>query len=195
MKLAHHFASTMLLACSTLFVANPAANAGKHHRHRKAPCCSTCGQEVCVGKSEIEEIELPTFDCETESVCIPAVRFPWQCGPPKCGWVRKVAVMTESKMKMEKCVWSWSVKDLCEECQQPLPVEIPSAEPPQVEEGTTEIEAAVPPAPPAPSVDQSARNLAVPPVMPASFRSIPTQNVAPAPAKLVDSLSSRKLRR
>lgn len=45
--------------------------------------CDRCRGPYCVGKSDIVDVEKHCWKIECEDVCIPAVRFPWECGGSK----------------------------------------------------------------------------------------------------------------
>jgi hypothetical protein len=106
-------------------VYSPAVHAGKHHRPPRL-CCQTCGQEVCKGTAQLETYDQTVFDCKTERVCIPPVRFPWESGKLKCGWIREVAVLSRKKVERKQCVWDWNVQPICPDCQQEKPTELES---------------------------------------------------------------------
>ncbi|CAN0496398.1 unnamed protein product [Hapterophycus canaliculatus] len=66
---------------STLLVAASASAVG--------PCCFFCQKGRCQVEVDVEEVDVAGFDVECEAICIPPLRFPWECGPlKKCGKVR-----------------------------------------------------------------------------------------------------------
>lgn len=80
-------------------------------------CCSVCEQKVCHLEVDRQEIDVDCFEVECEDVCIPPVRFWWECGPIKrCGKVRTVnKLVTRSRTEIE-CSYDWSVVTICRAC-------------------------------------------------------------------------------
>ncbi len=65
-------------------------------------------------------VEVPCFDTECETICIPPVRFPWECGPlRRCGKVRRVNRLVLDTREETVCQYNWSAKLLCcPQCRQ-----------------------------------------------------------------------------
>ena len=86
------------------------ASAGPH-------ACCVCQQKVCHLEVGQEEVDVSCFEVECEDVCIPPVRFWWECGPIKrCGKVRTVNKLTTESYTVTECTYDWSVKTICREC-------------------------------------------------------------------------------
>ena len=125
--------------------------------------CSACySAPKCVGSAELVDVEKNCWNVECEDICVPAVRFPWECGgnkltlfslfkkkyrkgcgyaactdagcdggcssagccdgsgcsagckvcvPPKCGFVRNVAVLRKEKYTSQECEYSLEIQD------------------------------------------------------------------------------------
>lgn len=94
---------TGLIATATFMMASTTAFAF-------GPCCCFCEEGRCQVKVEREEVETKSFDVECEKICIPPLRFPWECGPlKKCGSVRCIKKLKSTKGTKEVCVYDWSV--------------------------------------------------------------------------------------
>ena len=104
-------------------------------------CCSNgccCCEAVCCPKCIVEDVEKKCWNVESEYVCIPGIRFPWQhakntcscgtncgcgdrccdegcccCPAPKCGKVRCVNVLEEEKYTCQECGYEWNVQCVC----------------------------------------------------------------------------------
>lgn len=80
-------------------------------------CCRICKVKICnvtVGK---EEIESNCFECEAVDICIPPVRFWWECGPLRqCGKIRTVNRLTTHSTTKTVCTYDWSVATVCRPC-------------------------------------------------------------------------------
>lgn len=86
------------------------ASAGHH-------ACCVCQQKVCHLEIGEEEVDVNCFDVECEDVCIPPVRFWWECGPiNRCGKVRTVHKLTTESHKKTECTYDWSVVTICRPC-------------------------------------------------------------------------------
>ncbi|MCM2370353.1 hypothetical protein [Aporhodopirellula aestuarii] len=85
------------------------------------PCCCFCQEGRCQVTVEREEVETKEFVCECEAICIPPLRFPWECGPlKKCGKVRCVKTLGSVKGKETICVYDWSAIHCCPSCRSKL---------------------------------------------------------------------------
>ena len=81
------------------------------------PCCCFCEEGRCQVKVEREEVETKEFTCECETICIPPIRFPWQCGPLKnCGKIRTIKKLGTVKGKKSICVYDWTAIQCCPSC-------------------------------------------------------------------------------
>ncbi|TWT80163.1 hypothetical protein CA13_15760 [Planctomycetes bacterium CA13] len=81
------------------------------------PCCCFCEEGRCQVKVEKEEVETTKFVVECETICIPPLRFPWECGPlKKCGKVRTIKKLGTEKGKKTVCVYDWSALHCCPSC-------------------------------------------------------------------------------
>ncbi|MFG0266021.1 MAG: hypothetical protein ACF8AM_12865, partial [Rhodopirellula sp. JB055] len=83
------------------------------------PACCFCQAGRCVVEVEKEEVDVTCFDVECETICIPPLRFPWECGPlKKCGKVRTVKKLVTDKKKKTVCTYDWSAIACCPDCRQ-----------------------------------------------------------------------------
>lgn len=82
------------------------------------PACCFCQAGRCSVEVEKEEVDVTCFDVECETICIPPLRFPWECGPlKKCGKVRTVKKLVSDKTKKTVCVYDWSAITCCPDCR------------------------------------------------------------------------------
>ncbi len=82
------------------------------------PCCCFCQAGQCSLKVEREDVDVKVFDVECETICIPPIRFPWQCGPIKrCGRVRVIKNLVTDKVQKPVCVYEWSAIACCPDCR------------------------------------------------------------------------------
>lgn len=77
------------------------------------PACSQCGG-TCVLQARPVTVEETCYDVKCEKICIPAVRFPWDCGPPRCGRARVVSKLTTETFERPDCEYEWV--PVCERC-------------------------------------------------------------------------------
>ncbi|MCC9642113.1 hypothetical protein LOC71_07495 [Rhodopirellula sp. JC740] len=82
------------------------------------PACCFCQAGRCVVEVEKEEVDVKCFDVECETICIPPLRFPWECGPlKKCGKVRTIKKLVTDKKKKTVCTYDWSAITCCPDCR------------------------------------------------------------------------------
>ncbi|MEO9590744.1 hypothetical protein [Rhodopirellula bahusiensis] len=82
------------------------------------PACCFCQAGRCVVEVEKEEVDVKCFDVECEAICIPPLRFPWECGPlKKCGKVRTIKKLVIDKKTKTVCVYDWSAITCCPDCR------------------------------------------------------------------------------
>ena len=76
---------------------------------------------VCCPSYEKEKIEKSGFEIETEQICVPKVRLPWQsCCTPRCARVVCVNRLKKKTIECgEKCVIKWEAKQVCTHCGKP----------------------------------------------------------------------------
>ncbi|MDA1016028.1 MAG: hypothetical protein O3A00_16425, partial [Planctomycetota bacterium] len=77
-------------------------------------CKQPCGH--CVPTSKCVDVKKTCFNVECKTICIPAVRLPWQsCCEARCGEVRAVRILKKSsKVVGQKLVCDWTaVSDCC----------------------------------------------------------------------------------
>ncbi|TWT88523.1 hypothetical protein Mal64_20060 [Pseudobythopirellula maris] len=60
--------------------------------------CDACGSDTCYAEAEEVTVEKHCWEIECEKVCVPPVRFPWQCGGSKL------------------TLFSWLDKNKCGDC-------------------------------------------------------------------------------
>lgn len=81
-------------------------------------CCCFCRAGRCSVKVEKQDVEDTVFDVECEAICIPPIRFPWECGPLKnCGQIRVVKKLVTEKEKRVECTYQWSATACCPQCR------------------------------------------------------------------------------
>ncbi|MEZ6137268.1 MAG: hypothetical protein R3C53_20455 [Pirellulaceae bacterium] len=78
-------------------------------------CCCMCGKKVCVLKVSEEKEDVIGFEVESKEICIPGIKFPWNC-KRNCGGVRHVCVLKEEKKEKTVCKYDWSIKTVCTTC-------------------------------------------------------------------------------
>jgi hypothetical protein len=105
------------------FAANVPAQAGWlcGDGGRKPANCGCQVKWVCCPTYEKEKIEKSGFEVESEHICVPKVKFPWQkCCTPRCAKVICVhRLKKETKECGEKCVIKWEAKQVCVRCCKP----------------------------------------------------------------------------
>ncbi|QDS96005.1 hypothetical protein FF011L_48090 [Roseimaritima multifibrata] len=112
--------STIVLAAGFLLTPTT-TQAGHFHKQKSADCCCVCQQKTCKLNVDVKEVEETCFEVECEDVCIPPVRFWWECGPSKrCPKVRTVAKLVTEKKTKKVCVYDWEVVTVCRNCYQNL---------------------------------------------------------------------------
>jgi hypothetical protein len=80
--------------------------------HQQACTCGTASCEVCNLKAETVKVKEKCFKVENKSICVPPITLPW-CGKIGCARVLKVRTLASETEEVEKCEYSWEVKDLC----------------------------------------------------------------------------------
>ncbi|TWT93573.1 hypothetical protein [Neorhodopirellula pilleata] len=85
------------------------------------PCCLFCQKGRCNVDVDVEEVEIKGFDVECEAICIPPLRYPWECGPlKKCGKIRCVKKLVSDKRTAKICTYDWEAVVCCPECRSKL---------------------------------------------------------------------------
>lgn len=85
------------------------------------PCCCFCDQGQCKLNVDRGEAEVPVFRVECEAICIPPLRFPWECGPiRKCGKVRHVKKLVIEARNVPVCLYEWEAIHCCGNCRERL---------------------------------------------------------------------------
>ena len=81
---------------------------GHRHRQKGRPCpkCNAwCELHVEPGTEERS-----CYQVDYKTICIPAIRFPWQkCGPVRCGRAKTIKVLKKHKYKCPTCHHEWKV--------------------------------------------------------------------------------------
>ena len=91
--------------------------------------CHSCGEKVCCTYAKPGEETKHCWEVECKEVCIPAVRFPWECWgakdktqcvddgfclsrwlPIKCGKVKTVRVLKKVEYKCPKCEYEHRIE-------------------------------------------------------------------------------------
>ncbi len=88
---------------------------------RSSEECRHCQSQACMPryrctlKAERVPVEKECYDHDTERICVPGIRFPWQrCGEPRCTRVIEVRRLKTRKYECgTKCEYKWDVVDLC----------------------------------------------------------------------------------
>lgn len=75
-------------------------------RHR-CPRCRADG--VCVLSSKDAKEEKTCYRVESKTICIPAIRLPWQKCDTKCGRAITVQVLKKEKYECPTCEYEWTV--------------------------------------------------------------------------------------
>lgn len=120
-----------------------------------------CERCLCGGRCILQAIPTTAtetcFDIEQESICIPSVQFPWECGPRRPGRTRVVSKLTTSEREKPSCDYEWV--PVCDRCGRPMKKQDPEAAP------------QIPPAPPAPIPHAPPKTAATSPwkILPAGF--------------------------
>lgn len=82
------------------------------------PACCLCQKARCEVDVGVEEVDVNGFDVKCERICIPPLRFPWECGPlKKCGKVRYVNQLVEDKTTTKVCTYEWKAIVCCPSCR------------------------------------------------------------------------------
>lgn len=93
--------------------------------------CPTCGEKVCVTSAKPGKETRDCWEVECVEVCIPPVRFPWECcdrracdccdacGPcvsDKCGQVRCVRRLRKEEYECDVCEYEHTIVFRCPHC-------------------------------------------------------------------------------
>lgn len=115
-----------------------------------------CGGHCILQVKQITKTE-SCFDVEHKEICIPAVRFPWECGPRRPGRTRVVSKLTTEEREKTSCDYEWV--PVCDRCGRPMNKQDPEAAP------------KIPPAPPTPTPAKPPKTAATSPwkILPAGF--------------------------
>jgi len=118
----------------------------------KAPKFQSCEGDFCKLSIKKGKEKKTCFTTEQETICIPAVRLPWQdCCPPSKSRTRLVTRLKTEKQEVESCSYKWKVVET-NDCGPEAPADKMPAEAKhtqQTVEGTVEAEpVAEPPAKP-----------------------------------------------
>ena len=72
----------------------------------------SCEGDLCKLSVKKEKETKTCFRTEQETICVPAVRLPWQdCCPPSKSRTRVVTRLKVEKTKVEACSYKWSVDE------------------------------------------------------------------------------------
>lgn len=110
----------------------------------------SCEGDFCKLSIKKGKEKVTCFTTEQETVCIPAVRLPWQKScPPSKSRTRIVTRLKTEKKEVESCSYKWTVDETndcgCESSDQAEPTKAQEAEKMIEVEGTVEPEPAVKP--------------------------------------------------
>jgi hypothetical protein len=85
--------------------------------HGHGHCCPQC-DAICVPVPEVQKEKHHCFEVECKTICIPAIKWPWQscCEPPRCGKVKTVKVLKRVEYECEHCGYKWEVQSACGKC-------------------------------------------------------------------------------
>ncbi len=79
--------------------------------------CSCCRRTVCHVSAEREEVDDTGFRVRREDVCIPPIRFWWECGPIRRGGkVRTVSKLAQETTKKTVWTYEWNALTICGDC-------------------------------------------------------------------------------
>ncbi len=105
------------LTISTWVLLAPLLLAHWAEAQTRQPCCSVCGQKVCVLNVSEDKESVTAFEVESKEICIPGLKLPWdKCGTRRCGGVRQICVLKEVKQEKTVCNYDWSIKTICTSC-------------------------------------------------------------------------------
>ena len=116
------------------------------------PGFQSCEGDFCKLSVKKGKEKKTCFKSEQETICIPAVRLPWQdCCPPSKSRTRLVTRLKTHKEEVESCSYKWEVEETndcgCETPADAMPAK--AEQPQQTIEGSVEAEpVAEPPAKP-----------------------------------------------
>ena len=111
-----------------------------------APMFQSCEGDFCKLTIKKGKEKKPCFTTEQETICIPAVRLPWQdCCPPSKSRTRLVTRLKTEKREVESCSYKWKVEETndcgCEAPADAMPAEAKKTKPTeQTVEGSVEAE-------------------------------------------------------
>ncbi len=73
-------------------------------------CCPTCGHAVCCPQPELVKEQRYCWRVECKTICVPAIRWPWQhcCEPPACGRIKTVKVLKKVEYECQRCGYKWA---------------------------------------------------------------------------------------
>lgn len=135
------------------------------------PMFQSCEGDLCKLSIKKGKETKTCFKSEQETICIPAVRLPWQdCCPPSKSRTRLVTRLKTEKKEVDSCSYKWSVEETNDcGCEAPAdaaaedaaPAEAQPAE--QTVEGTVEGDPAAEPAPTPEGVKETFEENVVPP--------------------------------
>lgn len=131
----------------------------------------TCEGDFCKLSVKQGKETKSCFTTDQETICIPAVRLPWQdCCPPSKSKTRLVTRLKTKKNEVEACSYKWSVEET-NHCGADAPANVTSedvapeaAEPAeQTSEGTVETNPVAEPAETPEAVKEAFEENVVPP--------------------------------
>jgi len=92
----------------------------REHQGGCQPCSTTCccdTQDVCICQRTTEKVKKPCWKVTCKKICIPPIRFPWQCGRLSgCGKVRTVRVLEKEESKETQRGYQWTVRTVRTGC-------------------------------------------------------------------------------
>ena len=89
------------------------------HGGRHMVDCQHCGAKVCSVESSVGKEEQLAFEVKPKDICVPPIMLPWEkCISNRCGKVREICVLEETKTEKDVCEYEWSVKTVCPKCKQ-----------------------------------------------------------------------------
>ena len=78
-------------------------------------CCGT--RDICSCRRTTEEVKKQCWKVSCKKICIPPIRFPWQCGGlAGCGKVRTVRVLEQEASKETEHGYQWTVRTVRTGC-------------------------------------------------------------------------------
>lgn len=116
--------SSVLIAALVIAGSTSSPQAGDHFGHH-LPRCGFLPDKACVTTGRPATEEKSCWEVECTEVCIPAVRFPWECRKgdgcsdcvstllPKCGRVRCVRKLKKGSYECDTCKYEHTIVNCC----------------------------------------------------------------------------------